>query len=162
MRTAKYRHLIDPNNHIVLEYSIQSKFFTDYSQYFPIWDEVHIKDRAKSLANEIFDIIGLVDDLDDFYRQIDIAINPMVGGTGLKIKSLEALSYGKALLATEDAMVGIDGTDAFHNFASVPEMVGALKSLSKERLEVLHSHSIETFQSYNERFINEFKSLFVE
>ena len=54
---AKYRHLIDPNNHIVLEYSIQSKFFTDYSQYFPIWDEVHIKDRAKSLANEIFDII---------------------------------------------------------------------------------------------------------
>lgn len=54
---AKYRHLIDPNNHIVLEYSIQSKFFTDYSQYFPIWDEVHIKDRAKSLAEEIFNII---------------------------------------------------------------------------------------------------------
>ena len=118
--------------------------------------------KAFNEMNEIFDIIGLVDDLDDFYRQIDIAINPMVGGTGLKIKSLEALSYGKALLATEDAMVGIDGTDAFHNFASVPEMVGALKSLSKERLEVLHSHSIETFQSYNERFINEFKSLFVE
>ncbi len=118
--------------------------------------------KTFSPMNEIFDIIGLVDDLDDFYRQIDIAINPMVGGTGLKIKSLEALSYGKALLATEDAMVGIDGTDAFHNFDSVPAMVNALKSLSQGRLETLHSHSIETFQSYNERFINEFKSLFAE
>jgi hypothetical protein len=118
--------------------------------------------KAFSEFNEIFEIIGLVGELDEFYRQIDIAINPMVGGTGLKIKSLEALSYGKALLATEDAMVGINGTDSYHNFTSVTEMVKALKTLTPERVKELHSNSIETFQLYNERFINEFKSLFTE
>lgn len=118
--------------------------------------------KAFAGMNEIFDIVGLVDDLDEFYRLIDIAINPMVGGTGLKIKSLEALSYGKALLATEDAMVGIDGSDTFHNFASVTDMVEALNELTLERTADLHRNSIETFRKYNERFINEFKTLFSE
>lgn len=112
--------------------------------------------------NEVFDIIGLVDDLDEFYRQIDVAINPMVGGTGLKIKSLEALSYGKALLATEDAMVGIDGTDPYHNFTTVPHMVDALTTLTPDRMDLLLRNSIDTFKSYNERFVAEFKSLFTE
>ena len=118
--------------------------------------------KAFSQFNEIFDVIGLVDDLDEFYRLIDIAINPMVGGTGLKIKSLEALSYGKALLATEDAMVGIDGLDSFHNFTSVTDMVEALNELTLERTADLHRNSIATFRKYNERFINEFKTLFSE
>tara|TARA_Y100000588_G_scaffold178379_1_gene192321 strand:- start:4153 stop:5283 length:1131 start_codon:yes stop_codon:yes gene_type:complete len=118
--------------------------------------------KVFSPMNEIFDVVGLVDDLDEFYRLIDIAINPMVGGTGLKIKSLEALSYGKALLATEDAMVGINGMDSFHNFASVPDMVEALRELTPERTAELHRNSIATFRTYNERFISEFKSLFSE
>lgn len=118
--------------------------------------------KVFSPMNEIFDVVGLVDDLDEFYRLIDIAINPMVGGTGLKIKSLEALSYGKALLATEDAMVGINCIDSFHNFASVPDMVEALRELTPERTAELHRNSIATFRTYNERFISEFKSLFSE
>jgi hypothetical protein len=118
--------------------------------------------KVFSPMNEIFDVVGLVDDLDEFYRLIDIAINPMVGGTGLKIKSLEALSYGKALLATEDAMVGINGIDSFHNFASVPDMVEVLGELTPERTAELHRNSIATFRTYNERFISEFKSLFSE
>tara|TARA_R110001583_G_scaffold39556_2_gene126514 strand:+ start:3831 stop:4961 length:1131 start_codon:yes stop_codon:yes gene_type:complete len=55
----------------------------------------------------LFDNWGMVDDVADFYREMDILINPMVGGTGLKIKSVEVLAYGKPLLATWDAMVGI-------------------------------------------------------
>ncbi|WP_165399401.1 glycosyltransferase [Alteromonas sp. KUL49] len=118
--------------------------------------------KAFEPFNEIFDVIGIVDDLDEFYRQIDIAINPMIGGTGLKIKSLEALSYGKSLLATQDAMVGINGIDEFHNFSTLESMVNALEALTEERAEILHRNSIATFHSYNDRFINEFKSLFAE
>ena len=50
---------------------------------------------------------GIVDDVADFYTDMDVLINPMVGGTGLKIKSVEVLAFGKPLLATKDAMVGI-------------------------------------------------------
>jgi hypothetical protein len=116
--------------------------------------------KAFNEMNEIFDIIGLVDDLDDFYRQIDIAINPMVGGTGLKIKSLEALSYGKALLATEDAMVGIPSNDAYHKASSITEMVDNLTALNKARHELLLKNSKDVFDRYNGEHISNFKTLF--
>lgn len=116
--------------------------------------------KAFDEMNEIFDIIGLVDDLDDFYRRIDIAINPMVGGTGLKIKSLEALSYGKALLATEDAMVGIPSNDAYHKAKSITEMVGSLAALSNARYELLLKNSKDVFDQYNGEHISNFKTLF--
>lgn len=54
-----------------------------------------------------FEIMGRIDDLDDFYHNVDIVINPMIGGTGLKIKTLEALSYGVSFMGTESAFVGI-------------------------------------------------------
>lgn len=116
--------------------------------------------KAFDEMNEIFDIIGLVDDLDDFYRRIDIAINPMVGGTGLKIKSLEALSYGKALLATEDAMVGIPSNDAYHKASSITDMVGSLSALSNARHELLLKNSKDVFDQYNGEHISNFKTLF--
>ena len=116
--------------------------------------------KAFSELNEIFDIVGLVDDLDEFYREIDIAINPMVGGTGLKIKSLEALSYGKSLLATEDAMVGIPSFDALHKSTSIKEMVNNLLNLDDKRLHDLLQNSKIVFERYNSEHINNFKNIF--
>ena len=46
-------------------------------------------------------LLGSVDNLIDFYREIDVAINPVQFGTGLKIKTVEALSYGVPVLTTE-------------------------------------------------------------
>ncbi len=44
--------------------------------------------------------LGFVDDVEDFYDRIDIAINPVEFGTGLKIKNCEALAFGKPLVTT--------------------------------------------------------------
>ncbi len=38
-------------------------------------------------------LVGSVQDLGELYRQAKIVINPAIAGTGLKIKTLEALSY---------------------------------------------------------------------
>ncbi|NDV91690.1 glycosyltransferase [Alteromonas sp. 345S023] len=116
--------------------------------------------KAFSEMNEIFDIVGMVDDLDEFYRQIDIAINPMVGGTGLKIKSLEALAYNKPLLATNDAMVGIPSKDPYHKAASIEVMVENLCALDDSRYELLAKNSKDVFQQYNVRHISNFINLF--
>ncbi len=67
--------------------------------------------RAFSNINQLFRLWEVVDNVADFYREMDILINPMVGGTGLKIKSVEVLAYGRPLLATQDAMVGICAND---------------------------------------------------
>lgn len=43
----------------------------------------------------------------DFYKQGDIVINPVYEGTGLKIKTFEALSYGKIVLAHPHSFEGV-------------------------------------------------------
>jgi hypothetical protein len=51
--------------------------------------------------------IGFVQELHAFYDAIDIALNPMVGGTGLKIKTVEPLCYGKPVLSTKSGVEGV-------------------------------------------------------
>ncbi len=50
---------------------------------------------------------GAVDELADFYNAIDVAINPAVIRSGLKIKSLEALAWGVPLVTTTAGIAGI-------------------------------------------------------
>ena len=42
---------------------------------------------------------GYFDNLDDFYKQIDVVINPIIFSTGIKIKNMEALYRGKPLIS---------------------------------------------------------------
>jgi Glycosyl transferases group 1/Glycosyltransferase Family 4 len=51
-------------------------------------------------------LLNRVEHLRDFYSNVRIIVNPLQFGTGLKIKSVEALEYGKMLVST---LVGIDG-----------------------------------------------------
>ncbi len=53
--------------------------------------------------------LGVVDDLTPFYRDAALVINPITFGTGLKIKAVEALAYGKCLVATEQGVEGLPG-----------------------------------------------------
>ncbi|QEC51992.1 glycosyltransferase involved in cell wall biosynthesis [Anseongella ginsenosidimutans] len=50
--------------------------------------------------------IFFAEDLDEFYRQSVVALCPMFGGTGVKVKVVEALSYGLPVVCTQR---GIDG-----------------------------------------------------
>jgi glycosyltransferase involved in cell wall biosynthesis len=50
--------------------------------------------------------IDTVDCLHDFYDQIDVVVNPIQFGTGLKIKNVEALAFGKPLITTSHGIEG--------------------------------------------------------
>jgi glycosyltransferase involved in cell wall biosynthesis len=50
--------------------------------------------------------IDFADNLDDIYQHISLSICPMLQGTGMKIKVVEALSYGKPVVCTTR---GVDG-----------------------------------------------------
>ena len=69
---------------------------------------------------------GFVPDPADFYRAVDVAVNPNIGGSGLKIKSVEALGYGLPLYATAEGMLGICDPVAPHVSADVAQMVRAM------------------------------------
>jgi glycosyltransferase involved in cell wall biosynthesis len=52
--------------------------------------------------------LGQMEDIAQAYRLSDIVINPVLFGTGLKIKSVEALGYAKALVTTSAGAVGLE------------------------------------------------------
>ncbi|MGH7454772.1 MAG: glycosyltransferase family 4 protein [bacterium] len=52
--------------------------------------------------------LGVVDDLGEIYQRAAIVINPAYTGTGLAIKSIEALSYAKPLITTPKGARGLE------------------------------------------------------
>lgn len=52
--------------------------------------------------------MGTVDSIDAFWPAIDVAINPVRFGSGLKIKNVEALAYARALLTTPIGAEGLE------------------------------------------------------
>lgn len=86
-------------------------------------------------------IVGPVASIDDFWPTIDVAINPVRFGSGLKIKNVEALAWGRALVTTA---VGAEGLEAAIPaglcVARTPaQWIDALRGLidSPERIEAL-------------------------
>ena len=70
-----------------------------------------ISETSPNLLREHSNItaIGSVDELAEFYHQIDVVINPVEFGTGLKIKNCEAIFFGKPLVTTTTGMDGLSG-----------------------------------------------------
>lgn len=54
---------------------------------------------------------GFRPSLRDCYNNIDIVINPVRYGSGLKIKSIEAMAHGLPLVTTEEGASGLKGLD---------------------------------------------------
>jgi len=77
-------------------------------------------------------ILGRIDDLEAAYADTDIAINPIRMGSGLKIKNIEALGYGRPLITTTIGAEGMGpGAGTAYVVADTPEeWLGALAALA--------------------------------
>jgi glycosyltransferase involved in cell wall biosynthesis len=67
---------------------------------------IQAKDRIKH--RDGIEFLGEVADISTAYALADIVVNPVRYGTGLKIKSIEALSFGKPMVAFKAGMVGLN------------------------------------------------------
>lgn len=90
-----------------------------------VWDTVHSKfpniklylaGRAMpssfySLNKEGVNIVGRVDSSERFIASKQIMIVPLLAGSGIRIKILEAMNLGKCIIATPQAAEGIDYTN---------------------------------------------------
>lgn len=56
--------------------------------------------------NNRITVIGRVDDLSPYYEKASIVIGPIFEGAGMKVKTAEALSYGKVFVGTNESLVG--------------------------------------------------------
>jgi len=84
----------------------------------------HMPERFRQLNTKLVKVIENVTDKTAFYSTYDIMLVPLLSGSGLRIKIIEGLSYGKAIISTSVGAEGIpaipgrdlliaDGTDDF-------------------------------------------------
>ncbi len=57
-------------------------------------------------------VLGSVDDLASWYAHAQIAVAPILSGSGMKTKTAEALMHGKPIAGTPEAFVGYDLTSS--------------------------------------------------
>lgn len=66
--------------------------------------------KLKGLKNIV--LYEYIWNIEDFYNMIDICINPCQMGSGLKIKNIEAISFGKPIITSD---IGLQGMDEEYN-----------------------------------------------
>ena len=73
---------------------------------------------------------GRVPSADAFYESVDCAVIPMTFSTGLKIKTVEAISAGMPVVSTAHAFEGFQPADRMHTLADFPALAQALVDLA--------------------------------
>lgn len=108
-------------------------------------------------------LLGIVDKIEEFYSLGAIVINPMPSGTGLKIKSIEALSYSKYLVTTASGAEGLktDINKAFLVANNSEEFANhIIEIIEKEKTRQELSKNIKLFiKEWNETIDKNFNKL---
>ncbi|MBB6486713.1 glycosyltransferase [Rhizobium lusitanum] len=110
---------------------------------------------CKSMPSEMgpgVKILGYVEKLSDFFNEVDIVIAPMLMGTGLKLKVIEALAHGKPLVGTSVAFEGLEAQSPDHNFRSIHDMISRIQGLAAtpKYLVELTAASKFVFEAYSQ------------
>ena len=116
--------------------------------------------------SEHIKLIGSVEDPADLYKLGDVAINPCYKGTGLKIKTFEALSYGKICMTHPHSKIGIYKKDLAPVFSSnvAEEWESFLAEVwgNENRIKDLQEESINYIAEMNNFISSEYKKYFSE
>ena len=87
-----------------------------------------LANRLQTDDKQVF-LNGWVNDLGEEYEKAAVVVNPTVAGTGLKIKSVEALCHGKALVSTPNGVEGIISDGQEPPFIVASELSGFADSI---------------------------------
>lgn len=114
--------------------------------------------REKYKDNDKIRLCGYVDNPQDFYSQGDVVINPVYQGTGIKIKTFEAISYDKILMAHPHSSEGIYAKETAPLFCSYePEAwVQFLKNIWNDDSLIL------SVKEKNRHYMSELNSVITE
>lgn len=117
--------------------------------------------EALAKTSHPFILHGRTASVRDFYKSVDVAINPMTGGTGLKIKSLEALSFGKPLVASREAMTGIPSRNRGHQLEGPKQIVEWLIGLADNPSRLVEEGALsrDVFRTYRKAQLDSFREL---
>ena len=106
--------------------------------------------KSEELVSGNVEVVGTVDDLSNYYYEADVVVLPILYGNGMKIKTAEAMMYGKPILATQEALEGYDisGIEGIWKCDSIDQFVSAIEELKHLKMNgTIESHTRELFLS---------------
>lgn len=120
--------------------------------------------RKINITDENIHKLGFVENLKDFYSEMDLIVNPLTFGTGLKIKSVEALSFGVPIISTKIGFEGLDPNSKFHQANNLNELMSLIIEIYKNpnKLNELSKLSRKIFLEYNKSIKNQIDEIFSE
>lgn len=71
-------------------------------------------------------IMGMVQAPAEFYDKVSCVLNPMLAGTGLKIKTIEAMAHGRPLIGTQEAFRGLESFHPLQSLDTIKDMTMAM------------------------------------
>lgn len=91
------------------------------------------------------ELVGYVDNLDKYYLNASAVIAPIFHGSGMKTKTIEAMSFGKTIIGTDEAFIGIDNPNNSIGFRcnTAREFIESIDKLDNY---LINSNTLETFE----------------
>jgi glycosyltransferase involved in cell wall biosynthesis len=68
--------------------------------------------KLRKLANDHIIVTGFVDNVAEYYKKCPVAVVPLLAGSGIKVKVIQALSYGKPVVTTSVGAEGIPASES--------------------------------------------------
>jgi len=99
--------------------------------------------EVRALDSSSLMTMGIVDEVADFYRQVEVVLSPIRFGAGLKIKVLEAIAHGRPVLATEHSVAGFP--EEIRDFVLVNDDVSTWDKELVEQAKALADRDFEGF-----------------
>ena len=110
----------------------------------------NMEQYQKELSRDNVQVIGTVDNLLPDYKNAQAMVMPIFMGAGMKVKTAEALMYGKTIFGTQEAFEGydIDGTANLNVCNSTEEFINSIKNyLNLENRRIFNPEIRELFLS---------------
>ncbi len=127
----------------------------------PVWALAGSISNRKLVLRSSPARLGMVDTLADFYDNVECVLNPMLGGTGLKIKTIEALAFGKSIIGTCDAFEGLDPVHPYHTLVDIADMAKAMEAYvsSPSLRDELRHESLRLYSRYMAEVSDQYNNL---
>lgn len=92
-------------------------------------------EKAKYLENERVSVLGTVENTEEYYVCADAVVMPIFSGGGMKVKTAEAMMYGKKILATHEALTGYceEKIDGIFECNTVEEYINVIDNMDNQK-----------------------------
>lgn len=110
-------------------------------------------EALKPYESDKVKVIGFVESLQDIYASVDCVAIPLLSGGGMKVKTAEALMYGKYVFGTDEAFIGYNSL--YHN-----EEAGKLCKSADDFIQEINKYMVSDHSSFNvpsrEEYLNNY------